>query len=46
VKVIFLKISQTEFDDAIAHYESEQSGLGARFAAPHAGVSRLEYAMD
>lgn len=31
MKVTFLKIAQTEFDDAIAYYESEQPGLGARF---------------
>jgi len=33
VEVKFLKLAQAEFDDAIAFYESEQSGLGKRFRA-------------
>lgn len=31
MKVIFLKVAESELDDAIEYYESEQSGLGTRF---------------
>lgn len=31
MEVKFLKLAQAEFDDAVVHYESEQSGLGIRF---------------
>ena len=31
MKVTFLEIAETELDDAIEYYESEQLGLGDRF---------------
>ena len=31
MNVRFLKLAETEFDDAVTHYESEQLGLGLRF---------------
>ena len=31
MRVVFLKVAQSEFDKAIAYYESEKPGLGSRF---------------
>lgn len=33
MKVRFLKVAETELDDAIEYYEAEQAGLGDRFSS-------------